>query len=223
MGRVTMLTALCLIVFAACLPAMAQQAAPAKPAVGLDIPVYAGAKVMMELSMSDQDLLPTIKEAVRSLGGTTSGPVPEPLRILRSLDMTLLGEALAGLEVVKCLAYTVPAGTTPEAVGEFYDERLREAGWSRILLFRPDGRASLNVYAKGREGMLGVFVQQRGDGLMVGAGGALGTVDVPKLMEWARNALSRIHEVHQVPMKPVPPAKGAPPVRSAPPKKAPAK
>lgn len=223
MGRATMLTALCVIVCLSCLPAVGQEAPPAKPAVGLDIPMYADAKVMMDLSLSEQDLLPMIKEAVRSLGGMTSGPVPEPMKILHSLDMTLLGEALAGLQVVRCTAYTVPAGTSAEAVGEFYDGRLRDAGWSRVLLIRPNGHASLCVYAKGREGMLGVFVQQRGDGLMVGAGGALGTVNVQKLMEWAGKAFPSLHEMHETSPAPIPPAKSVAPVRPAPPKKAPAK
>lgn len=199
--------------------------APASTA--LSIPVYSGGKIMAEISLSNEDLLPTLKDIIKSMGQKSSGPIPPVLKHLESLDFNTLHEALAGISAFKGVIYELPAAESLEAVEEFYLSHAKSAGWNRIIFLKPDDKISVNVFTKGQEGMLGVIVGKRQkapqvalekqqpqtepqSSLTVVAGGIQGMPNFQKLVEWGKAAFIKLYGAGALPPGLAPPKPAVP-------------
>lgn len=183
----------------------------------LNIPVYSGGKIRAEISLSNEDILPMVKDAIKSAGQKSPGPVPPMLKHLESLDLNTLHEALAGISAVRGIMYELPNAESAEAVEEFYLSYAKSAGWNRIIFLKPtpDEKISVNVFAKGQEGMLGVIIGKQPKGLLVAAGGTQGMPNIQKLVEWGKAAIAKLSEagVLPIPGSPKPKAVPKPPAK----------
>jgi len=219
LARTAAIVALVMVASVTC---YAQDAANA-PEKSLDIPVFTGGKVMADVSLSNQDFLPMLKESIKALGTKSTGPVPPQVKMLESLDLDSLDAALANLQAVRGLVYTLPSADSLGAIEEFYQSFASKQGWNRTVLLHPNENAAVNVFAKGTQGVFGFFVKKEGSGYTVMAGSTQGMLDIPKLIEWAKKA-GGVFVLHRSEMmQPSAPTKVAPKTGKAPAKPAPKK
>ncbi|MGC8832538.1 MAG: hypothetical protein ACP5R4_00650 [Armatimonadota bacterium] len=200
MKRTTALTLSAFATLIICSVALGQTST-ASAGTTLNVPVYSGGKIRAEISLSNEDILPMVKDAIKSVGQKSLGSVPPMLKHLESLDLNTLHEALAGISAVKGVIYELPATESPEAVEEFYLSHAKSAGWNRIIFLKPtpDEKISINIFAKGQEGMLGLIVGKQPKALLVAVGGTQGMPNIQKLVEWGKAAFTKLYEAGALP------------------------
>jgi hypothetical protein len=201
--KITRLLATAALVAFVCTASYAQDTVASDPAVVPEVPVFQGGKVMAEINLTNRDILPMIKDSIKVLGFKTGGPLPPPLAMLEAMNTDDLHAALADLAAIRGVVYLIPTLEKPETVVEFYRQQVKGPEWSRVLLLHPNDSVSVNVYARGTQGMYGFVVKKEAKGATVVAVGTRGMVNLPKLIEWGKSAASAFvlvkEEGHQPP------------------------
>lgn len=155
--------------------AAVRKSPPAGTALQPSIPVYPKGKVTMEINLSNQDLLPLIqgtlftamhesaKAGPESTKPATEGtPSAVPNIGAMGIDEATVKElqaALAGLNKVSVVGYTVPSSVFPESVADFYVGKLAlNKGWNKLFQ-GVMGKGLAIVYARpNAESVFGLMV-----------------------------------------------------------------
>lgn len=179
------------------------------PTPVLDIPVLSDAKVLNEVYLTNNDLLPMLKQSLGVLGGG-GPPLPGFLAVLNKLDFTGLSEAIKDLQAVKGCFYNVAGVRDASKVTDFYTDVLEKDRWTRTLLMNPDDTTSITVYSQGAQAMFGVMAKSDGGLVHVTAFRTQGMVDLPRLLAWGRSAAATVSAVmdahNEGPLTPAPAA-----------------
>ncbi|MCL6629158.1 MAG: hypothetical protein K6U00_06125 [Armatimonadetes bacterium] len=140
---------------------------------GTTLPIYPGAKVFLEINLSQEDLLPAVKQllvvipsALRGINSshTESGagetqsqksPFTE-----RGIDLGVLAndikDVIKDLDRVSVVVYQLPSTTAMEKLPDFYMQKLGlTKGWTSIVRIQ-DSNQVFRMYSK--PGMEGIFV-----------------------------------------------------------------
>lgn len=140
------------------------------------LPIYPGAKVFLEINLSQEDLLPAVKQllvvipsALRGINSshTESGagqtqPQKPPSTEL-GIDLCTLAndiddikDAMKDLDRVSVVVYQLPSTTAIEKLPDFYMQKLGlTKGWTSIVRIQ-DSNQVFRMYSK--PGMEGIFV-----------------------------------------------------------------
>lgn len=208
----------------ACVILVAVSVLPATGAAtpGGSLPMYPGAKFQFEMTLTEKDFLPAIKQFLPTVPGIVGMAAPElapsaPQQGEKSeqtpkLREALMGEtivkeltaALAGLTKVSVTGYNVPKGIGSDKIADFYMQKFGlSKGWLQTLRAE-DPRGSFRLYVKPElEGMFGFGVQNT----QVVVFCTEGRIDFEKIGKLAGELIPMAMS-----MRSGPPAPGTPPV-----------
>jgi len=151
MTRLSIRLLLCMIALVA-----SAAAARADAAAERSLRIPPGAKPMMELMLTDADLLPAIKQALPAFAAALpplfgeSGTLP-----IEPADIEAIFREVQSVEAVY---FAMPTGPPPPVV-QFYQGDLTEQGWRRLFWMEPAGDAGpqiLIMSPKAEPGLFGV-------------------------------------------------------------------
>lgn len=158
----------------------AQNVFAAVPASG-NIPVYPGGNVVVELSFTNKDFLPAIREfislwptfmsaafapAISKSNGQGDQPSQALEAMLSQMNETLVPElqaAIADMNQISIVGYTIPKKVKSNQMADFYMQKMGlSKGWMRSITVQdPKGSGSIRVYTKpDLESMLGIAVKE---------------------------------------------------------------
>jgi hypothetical protein len=137
------------------------------------LPIYAGSKVNLELNLSENDLLPAIKQTVLSFvpmwqkacddeqdlvdEKNQLSKLTTPISII-DLEAVIsdLQTAIKGLKKVQVVAYQLPPNIQSDILPNFYMQKLGlSKGWSSIIRIQDAGKV-FRMYSK--PNMEGLFI-----------------------------------------------------------------
>lgn len=117
---------------------------PAMCALPNDMPIYPKGKVDFELTLTEQDFLPAIKQFIPTIPQIAQQAIgvkmgnDEAKKAIQSVFnddfVKELSACISGLQKVSVTSFTVPKGTTPAALGDFYVLKFGlTKGWQKTL------------------------------------------------------------------------------------------
>lgn len=150
---------LCLAALACSSAALADARTPAAAA----LPTPPGGQPMLDLALSDADLLPAIKQALPTLAATllplVGGPeeFPEGFPI-KPADVETIFRDVESIEAVVSAVGPLNGGPPAPDVAQFYENELTKQGWRRLFWMQPDDRSRILVMApKAEPGLFGLL------------------------------------------------------------------
>lgn len=118
-------------------PAIAQD----KPAI--DIPVYPGGETAMEVNLSNEDILPTMKAMLPMLSGNLGS-------IAQKLDVNELAAVLKDVKRIEVLQIDINKGNATQAdVAAYYGKNLPAGNWNKVFWQNTPKMGTIAVYALG--------------------------------------------------------------------------
>jgi hypothetical protein len=196
------------LICAAGLAGPAAWAADRVPAALSTLPTPPGAKPVLELSVTDADLLPAIKQALPAIVGALPKILGMPEGVF--LDPADADAIFGDVQALEALVAAVPpAGgkSAAPAVAQFYEDTLTKAGWRRLFWMQPGDNPGAQILIMSPQAEQGLF------GLIAGrdaAGG--GTTAIAIRMRGAVNIAPVIGRIvawmatsHPAPPAPAPP------------------
>jgi hypothetical protein len=173
----------------ACLALLAAAAAPAAepaPAVST-LPVPPDATPVVELSLSDADLLPAIKESLPTVVAALPNILGLPEGVL--IEPAEAETIFRDVQSVEAMAAIVPPekepGAAARAIAEFYEQEMGKQGWRRLFWMQPPQAAGVKILLmspKLDQGLFGLVVGAEGRELMVVAVRLRGSVNIAPLI-----------------------------------------
>lgn len=169
---------------------VASGAAWAQDAPEVDIPIYTGAEVGMEISVSNADILPMLK----ALMPLATGKLGEVAKNVTAEDIAAVLKDVTVIEMVQ-MEVTKP-GTNESDVANFYAKTLPSGKWNRVFAQTLPGKSgTMAVYAQ--SGMTGLY-GYRIETITVDGKPAkratvakiMGKIDFAKVMEIATKVMS---------------------------------
>jgi len=181
----------------------------AQPAKALAIPIYPKGQVVTEINLSEQDLLPMLKEMLQS---APKLPIQAGGGKTLEVDFSELSLALQGLKRIRVLTCRIPGAPQPAHVARFYADSLRTQGWSQIAWVATKPEEVFALHSLGQKGGL-FFLTSRVTRAKNGsrwtevtAGRTEGMIDMVRLMRW----IGRFMTEEQAAPKPPPPTPAEP-------------
>lgn len=106
----------------------------------MDIPVYPGGEATMEINLTNEDLLPTIKAMLPmiKLGG-----------IEDKIDLNDLDAALKDVKRVEVLQLDIKKSATDSQIGDFYAKNAPAGDWNRVFWQSLPKIGMMAVYVQG--------------------------------------------------------------------------
>lgn len=168
----------------------AKPAAPA-PYKPVELPVPPGAKVTMELNLTENDLLGTVKSLLSSakieVSATPSNTGNEkkalkPEEKTQTLD---IGKILRGLRGVRVVMYTAPkveGSSMLDHYVSFYEKPFTQKGGRRMFWLSEENERILVMWFDKPTSVFFALAQEEGEGVEVIAARTDGMIDVQALM-----------------------------------------
>jgi hypothetical protein len=150
---------LCLAALACSTAALADARAPAAAA----LPTPPGGQLMLDLALSDADLLPAIKQALPALAATLPPLMGAPDEFpdgfpIKPADVETIFRDVESIEAVVSAVGPQDGGAPGPAVAQFYEGELAKQGWRRLFWMQPDERSRILVMApKAEPGLFGLL------------------------------------------------------------------
>lgn len=137
-----------LIVVALILAICGSVIAAEKPAI--DIPVYPGGETTMEINLTQEDLLPTLKSILPLMN------IPG----IDKVDMNDLDVALKDVTRVEMLQVDVRKNVTEAQISDFYAKKGPAGKWNRVFWQRRGTDGSMALYVQGMgEKLYGFYIK----------------------------------------------------------------
>jgi len=205
-------------------------ALPACAAVpGDSLPIYPKGKIEFEMTLTEKDFLPAIKEFIPTIpeiakkameaGGGPGDAAGQALAgAINDEFIKELTESIAGLRKISVMGYAVPKGVTSASIAEFYMQKLGlTKGWQRTLRAE-QGDSFVRFYTKpDLEAMLGIAMENH----KVFVGCTEGKIDFARLTKLAGKFIPMALSVHQSRPAPEQPQPEPPPAVEVTPEPAP--
>ncbi|MCC6441994.1 MAG: hypothetical protein IT210_00915 [Armatimonadetes bacterium] len=158
----------------------------------LAIAVYPKGQVVMEINLSEKDLLPMLQHML----STTKFPVPADTLKTGEIDLTELGAALQGLKRVRVQIYRLSRTVPSDQVARFYNEKMKAQGWSQVFWHAANPNDVFAFFSLGRD--KGIFFMnsrllkpKQGAGWVdVTVGRTEGMIDMVRLVNWASRMMA---------------------------------
>ena len=147
------------LVFGGSAPLCAAERVPASV-----LPVYPGGEVKLELSLTDQDLLPLAKAGAMLFLAMTGGQIPETFA--SALTPDTVADLLRDLKQVRLILYTPPEQASAAKIREFYESGQAKRGWHRAVWAQPGEGVELLAMAPDQGSGLFFLLAGRADSRM---------------------------------------------------------
>ena len=118
------------------------------------LPTPPGAKPILELSVSDADLLPAIKQALPAAAAILSERLGEFGKL--PIELAEVEAIFRDIQSVEAVYFAMPAGPPPP-VAQFYQGDLIEQGWRRLFWMEPAGETGPQILIMAPEAEPGLF------------------------------------------------------------------
>lgn len=203
--HVRLLAAVSLFVLS--VPVLAATPKPQSPAF---VPLYPGAQIQMQMTLTEKDFLPVIRQWLSMVpmflqteqkpGGSPAGTEC----LFDDASMKQLQTALIGLKRLSVTSYKVPAGTKGDTVYAYYNSKLglSKAWVENLMMNTPKG--VVRVYTEqGLNGLFGLLVS----GSDVTVFRTQGYLNLVAISQWAqRLLLSVMHQPAETQTAPTSPS-----------------
>lgn len=116
----------------------------------MDIPVYPGGESTMEINLTNDDLLPTLKAVLPLIN----------MPGIDKLNLDDLGVALKDVKRIELLQVDIKKTATESDVADFYAKKIPSGAWNRVFWQRVGKQGTLALYVQGQgEKLYGFRVQ----------------------------------------------------------------
>jgi|YNPBryBLVA2012_1023415.scaffolds.fasta_scaffold42521_1 hypothetical protein len=151
------------LVAALCGPVIAQDKPP------VDIPLYPGGETILEINLTNEELLPTIKASLPFLAGRSP--------MIDKIDPEAVAEVLKDIKRAQLVQLEVSKKTALQSLTNYYARNVPKGKWSRVFWQSlPDGGAMAIYTREDAEGIYGFRTRSA-----VSAGKAVTRVEVAKI------------------------------------------
>lgn len=169
------------------------------------IPAMQGTTLITEVNMSDRDILGMVKQGLTGFAQGAEGAKGDVGEALKAMDLNQFVEAIDGVKAVRVMQFKLVPGTKAAQVLGFYEQQFAPTdGWTRILYDTSMvPKTVIAAYTRGGQEFMIIGVTPTKNRLYIAR--TVGTVDVPKLANWAGKVAKygAEEEAKHAPHKPV--------------------
>lgn len=109
----------------------------------VDVPIYPGGESTMEISLTQDDLLPTLQAMLPMMGG----------KFADKIDFNEVAAALKDVKRVQYITVDIVKPTSFDSIADFYTKKMPAGDWTRVF------------WQKSSSGVAAVYIQGQGEKL----------------------------------------------------------